>query len=401
VDFSGVMRIFWRLMGADVDAATCTLVATRTDSNSNMKTEVSQRSLMSIQVLRAVAALAIVIAHFWSAFEAFGHPNPWPNFILGAAGVDLFFVISGFIMVYSSEAMFGQPMAPAQFILRRLARIVPLYWAATTIWLCWILAYHQGLAPYDLDWRSVLASYVFLPYPGPSGLYQAPVLGVGWTLNYEMFFYAIFAVALLFPRRVAVIGISALFVTIVFIGHKLGPVPPNPMVVWANQLILEFAFGMVIAQVYRAGMRLPLWIAGMLIFSGVGLLCLSPNGDFRLLPRYLNWGGAAALIVAGFTLSKARAPNGRLMKGLVLLGDASYALYLTHAIVVAVAQWFVAPRMNPSTQPWLYAAFLLTLCLGTAIAVHLILERPLTRGLQKLINRVWKRPEAVLQPGLT
>jgi peptidoglycan/LPS O-acetylase OafA/YrhL len=356
-----------------------------------MKAAVSQHSLVSIQLLRAVAALAIVIAHFWSAFEAFGHPNPWPNFILGAAGVDLFFVISGFIMVYSSEPLFGQSTAPAQFFLRRLARIVPLYWAATTAWLCWLLAYHHGLAPYDLDWRSVLASYVFLPYPGPSGSYQAPALGVGWTLNYEMFFYAIFSVALLFPRRAAVIGVSVLFVVIVFLGHKLGPVPPNPMVVWANQFILEFAFGMLIAQAYRAGARLPLWLAVPLIFSGAALLCLSPNGDFRLLPRYLNWGGGAALIVAGFTLSKARAPSGHLIKGVVLIGDSSYVLYLSHTLVVAITHWFLAPRVHPLTQPWLYAALLFTLCLGTAIAVHLLLERPLTCALQKRIDRLWKR----------
>src|SRR5438093_4622260 len=124
-----------------------------------MKTEVSQHPLVSIQVLRAVAALAIIVAHFWGAFEAFGHPNPWPNFILGAAGVDLFFVISGFIMVYSSERMFGQPTAPAQFFFRRLARIVPLYWAVTTAWVLWVLALLNGFGLYFLVWCLFLDSF--------------------------------------------------------------------------------------------------------------------------------------------------------------------------------------------------------------------------------------------------
>jgi hypothetical protein len=83
--------------------------------------------LSSIQVLRALAALAVAFAHIWPVFAQYSQPDAVPNFILGAAGVDLFFVISGFIMVYTSEPMFGQPGAPTNFLLRRIIRIVLRY----------------------------------------------------------------------------------------------------------------------------------------------------------------------------------------------------------------------------------------------------------------------------------
>jgi peptidoglycan/LPS O-acetylase OafA/YrhL len=102
--------------------------------------------------------------------------------LYGPFGVDIFFVISGFVMVYSSERLFGQPGAPITFFARRLARIVPLFWAATTI-LVWVVV------PYAST-KAVLGSLFFGPHI-PS---EAPLLLVGWTLIFEMFFYVVFAI---------------------------------------------------------------------------------------------------------------------------------------------------------------------------------------------------------------
>ena len=87
--------------------------------------------LASIQVLRACAASMVLLAHQWQALEQVGAPDAIPNWVAGAFGVDLFFVISGFIMVYTSEPLFGRRDASRIFIGRRLLRIVPLYWALT------------------------------------------------------------------------------------------------------------------------------------------------------------------------------------------------------------------------------------------------------------------------------
>src|ERR1700756_2337701 len=142
-------------------------------------------SLLSIQALRAVAALLVLAGHISTILIAEHKAASFPLFALGPFGVDLFFVISGFVMVYSSERLFGQPGAPFKFFARRLARIVPLYWAATSILVWFVVPYAST--------KAVLGSFLFAPHI-PS---EAPLLFVGWTLIFEMFFYAVFAIALL------------------------------------------------------------------------------------------------------------------------------------------------------------------------------------------------------------
>ena len=158
------------------------------------------RSLQGLQVLRAVAALGVVFHHLPIFLEGkLGLTGVVPPLLLGAAGVDLFFVISGFIMVYSSEPLFGRPHAPRVFLLRRLSRIVPLYWAATSFLLGYLLLVGVAFVRVNLPWDVILTSYAFIPFPRRDGL-MMPVLNVGWTLNYEMFFYLVFAAAILLPR---------------------------------------------------------------------------------------------------------------------------------------------------------------------------------------------------------
>src|SRR5215467_2504234 len=155
----------------------------------------SNPTIPAIQFLRALAAAAVVAFHV--RFDFVNNVSP-PGFLpaafnLGAAGVDLFFVISGFVMVYSSESLFGRPNAPATFLLRRIVRIVPLYWLMTSVMLAYVLA--RGFGPSDASPQLALASYFFIPYRRPSGAMD-PLYGIGWTLNYEMFFYVVFAVAM-------------------------------------------------------------------------------------------------------------------------------------------------------------------------------------------------------------
>ena len=181
----------------------------------------SQAPLASIQVLRAAAALAVLFAHLWPALAQFGNENIIPNFTFGAAGVDLFFVISGFIMVYTSERLFGQRDGPGRFLTRRLIRIVPMYWALTTLV---VVAWYGVKLPDHTTWTNVVGSYLFIPTLKPGGG-TAPVLGVGWTLNYEMLFYFLFAITIMFQRRMAVIVLSALLFGIVNIPAELGLEP--------------------------------------------------------------------------------------------------------------------------------------------------------------------------------
>jgi exopolysaccharide production protein ExoZ len=194
-------------------------------------------SLVSIQALRAIAALLVFWGHAINAVHLKGEAD-FPH-LYGPFGVDIFFVISGFVMVYSSERLFGQPGAPITFFARRLARIVPLYWAATTILVWFVVPYAST--------KAVLGSLFFGPHI-PS---EAPLLLVGWTLIFEMFFYVVFAIALFAKRRFAVVaGVTVFLIlfSLLFGPDDAGPStqpPPSSGIAYylADPIIIEFVFG--------------------------------------------------------------------------------------------------------------------------------------------------------------
>ena len=211
--------------------------------------------LPHIQLLRAFAALCVVAFHaqndasvvaarLGKAFtrsEAF----PW------LAGVDIFFVISGFIMVYASARLFGSAQGPRIFLAHRIARIVPLYWATTMLYLAVVLLAPALLNSEYLAPGFVTSSFLFIPAARPDGLVQ-PLYSLGWTLNYEMFFYALFAIAVAFPRQRAVAALIGALILIVGLGQTLAPLP-QPLAFWSDPIILEFAFGMALGWASAEG----------------------------------------------------------------------------------------------------------------------------------------------------
>ena len=323
-------------------------------------------SLLSIQILRAIAALAVTYEHIagYEFARQYGLPDALPPFKFGRAGVDLFFVISGFVMVYASQRYFGRTKAPQEFFLRRLARIVPLYWLTTSI----ILVY-------------LLVQYLFIPYPQLNGL-MAPVHGVGWTLNYEMFFYTCFCVALLFSRRTGVLVLAAFLFA--FEGlNQLTPLP-NPLGYWADPIILEFVFGMLIATLLLSGFRIPhVWAGALVVISFLALLGLDYLTES---PRLLALGVPSAFIVGSLVLADSSAKPSSLWQPLSFLGDASYSLYLVHPIAITLPRRLFPHLVNPASSPWLYAALLLATALAAAVVVHLLFEKPVTRILQNRIG---------------
>ena len=194
--------------------------ATGESANASVR---GSRTLPSVQILRAVAALGVLTYHtFVDISLRLGGTVVLHNLVIGAAGVDLFFIISGFVMVYSSESLFGHRDAPRVFFLRRLARVAPLYWAVSVVILAYVLiAYRSLIDIYSVG--SVIASFAFVPYPAPgNNSLMQPVHGLGWTLNYEMFFYVVFTAAILLPRRFAVMAVATVFLALVAIGRKIG-----------------------------------------------------------------------------------------------------------------------------------------------------------------------------------
>src|SRR5262245_23624339 len=335
-------------------------------------------SLVSIQALRAIAAFLVFWGHAINAVNL-KVPAEFPTFY-GPFGVDLFFVISGFVMVYSSESLFGRPGAPIKFFARRLARIVPLYWAATTI-LVWFVA------PYAST-KAVLGSLFFLPHV-PA---DAPLLFVGWTLIFEMFFYAVFAIALLAKRRFVVVACASAFLISFMV---FGPAPAtaglwsppaaSSIAYLADPIIIEFVFGMIIALVYRAGGRLSIWATiSLIIIAFIWFAATIP-----WVPRPYSAGIAAALIVAAMSLSSMSSPKSNpVVRGVVFLGDISYALYCTHLLSFTFVAWIVTTlAISPAGHAWIYFGAMLATGLVAAAGIYLMCEKPTTNFLKRVIEQ--------------
>jgi exopolysaccharide production protein ExoZ len=308
--------------------------------------------LSSIQVLRGIAAVMVVLFHVL-------------GFQIGAAGVDIFFVISGFIMFHTNRNVFGLTGAAILFLKRRILRIAPLYW------LCTAFAFWPGV-----ELKSLVASVLFVPIRSEDGSIHT-VLAPGWSLNFEMFFYIVFAAGLMLPRKYGLPAIIATLSALILLGLATKPTQAA-FIYWTNPLILEFVFGLAIAYVYEKGKTLSSKM-GMSMFA-LGVLILAifslshyPTPD-RVYAGYLvlGWGLPAALIVAGAALSDQGALATARWRIPQLLGDASYSIYLTHLLVFGVAVNFHVPHVGIPTV-------LATLLVG--VCVHFYVERPIGRVL--------------------
>src|SRR3569833_1234402 len=232
--------------------------------------------LDGLQMLRFFAAFAVLLEHVMHEALSFGIA---PDSLISrlepvdfGVGVDVFFVISGFIMLHISADKFGRPGAASDFLLRRIVRLVPLYWLFTLAMLAAMLLVPGQLAHTRLDPAHILASFGFIPWRDSTGLAH-PILGLGWTLNYEMYFYAVFALMLLVPLRAGGWTIAGLFVALA-LAHLAVPASQVQAYFWTDPIILEFLFGIGLALLLRRGVVLPGWMAPVLVvlgFVGLGL----------------------------------------------------------------------------------------------------------------------------------
>ncbi|GGC88188.1 acyltransferase family protein [Chelatococcus reniformis] len=350
-----------------------------------------QPTLLGLQVLRALAALAVAIHHVQHeaaqlvaqdgrSFSA-SHVLPW------LAGVDVFFVISGFIMVLSSARLFARPGASRVFLSRRLIRIVPIYWAATGLFLVVMLLTPQALnSPRPEVWQ-VVASLLFIPYARPDGLVQ-PVYSLGWTLNYEMLFYVLFGAAIGLPRHLAVAAVTALLALAVALGLALGPLP-EPLAYWTQPIVLEFVLGMGLGLLYARGVRLPLAVrAGLAVAALLALHAdLPQTGAFGAFGNVIGYGVPGALLVVAAAFGHAPGKPPRFETALATLGDASYALYLVHPFAIRFAsQALVAAHLAPNVPAAAFIAVGLVVAVAAALAVHRWFEQPVLRLLRRRVG---------------
>lgn len=334
--------------------------------------------LVSVQLLRAIAAAAVVFEHAQAeagqSVTGFQHIN----FDFGI-GVDIFFIISGFVMWLSSAHLFGQPGGTLTFLKKRFQRVVPLYWLYTLGMLAAIMLLPDKLNNPDASPLMVLSSFLFFPYPNLIGEYT-PVLALGWTLNYEMFFYALFAVALFFPRKFGLAVLAALILGFVALWTVT---TSGPVLFWGRPIILEFLIGVLLARLYMAyGNRsnLALFIGCVaLAFVAYYLLQASPS-------RLIRLGIPSAFFAAAFIFFLPTRLSGALSGIAKVGGDSSYTLYLSHPFTLAIVK-IIWQRLDPAgAHPWAYVWSATLICVLAGYVLYLLIERPLLR--------LWKRKPA-------
>lgn len=342
--------------------------------NSNAGTQFS-----TVQALRAVAALLVVLLHalqMWG--ERVDNLAPgvaWEN---GAAGVDIFFVISGFVMVISSQGLMRRPSGWWVFLRHRLIRIVPLYWIMTSLKLLAVVLLGGLAIRTQLDIDYVTRSYLFLPVLDGTGKFR-PLLPVGWTLTFELLFYLLFALAL--ALRVGVLRVLGPALAIIAVVALFRSAAWPAWTILADTIVLEFLFGVLLGKAVVAGQRLGIASATLLFVGGfLAILMLPPASD---VARVLVWGLPAAALVSGAVFMEPIA-GGALPGWLLRLGDASYAIYLSHGLVLpAIGILIVEAGLSGLVGE--FAAIFLCLLLSSAagLLLHVYLERPMTAWLRK------------------
>lgn len=342
----------------------------------------STQSFLTVQALRAVAALLVVVYHafdMWQARIGSGTPDlSWSN---GAAGVDIFFVISGFVMVVSSQRLLSQPRGWLTFMRYRVVRIVPLYWLLTTVKLALVLLFADLAlrSSHDLDY--VMRSYAFFPMLDSAGHFR-PLLPVGWTLTYEFLFYLLFALAMCLRVGTMSVLVPAF---VVFVGLALLRTDTWPAwTILFSTIVVEFLFGVALAQATLRGWALPAASAGAAMLLGFVLILTVPEGGENL--RTLTWGLPALLIVAGAVAMESRM-RGKLPQWLLTLGDASYSIYLVHGFVLpAVGVALIALHWSTLGALTLTVTACLLVASLAGLLTYVFVERPMTVSLKKQIG---------------
>lgn len=339
----------------------------------------------NIQLLRALAAYAVVGHHIIDTlrhYVAVGHVTMDPK--IGATGVNVFFVISGYIMM---ETTSRRDVTPQEFMMHRLIRVAPLYWVLT---LFAVAITQFGISLFghtSISAEHIIRSLLFLPQWGADGRSTVPVLFVGWTLNYEMMFYAGFAACLLLPTAemrlwAGCAGIAALWLAALVSDNAY-------LVYWGNDVIIAFALGML---VWRAGLVVspPVFVSWAAAAVGIAILALpdiiSALGTARHGPLVPNI-GAALIVYAALSLERRGTSVGD--GWLKRQGDASYSLYLLHPFVLQTVgkAWLVA---HVGVGVGRLAVLVVLMLLASGISgtlLHLYVERPMTEAIRRAFDR--------------
>ncbi|HMI77835.1 MAG TPA: acyltransferase [Ferruginibacter sp.] len=348
-----------------------------------------QKNLHLIQLLRGVASILVVLMHLTVNFsEILNHSYLFGIFYFGGSGVDIFFVLSGFIITYSHLQHIGNPSATGTFLKKRFIRIYPIYFIIATVFLATQLALPAFYRThFDTSIGNLLQTYFLLPE-------HVMINGVSWTLTNELFFYLLFTLALIIPDKKYTLYLAlayfiflaalALTGTDIANGNKYTVLVFHPM-------NLEFLLGVLIVLIVKKipkKITYPILVIGILWFiSGAMLdnnkMIIVPDKVNPALNRVILSGISSFLII--LALVKLEITSRIKINSLFLkLGDASYSIYLIHLPLV-VAYCKIIAKFNIKSDFTLFALtsiFLIAVC-WVGIMIYQRVEKPLISKLNK------------------
>jgi peptidoglycan/LPS O-acetylase OafA/YrhL len=357
----------------------------------------SLHQIDGLQLLRAVAVISVAWLHGSEKLAVHsGHRLP----DLGVFGVDIFFVISGFILSSVAMRERRQPGLPttANFLKRRLLRIYPLYWIFALLAIARLSLSHQ---PFESKYIPAFFLMPPLQYPAFPLLHE-----FSWTLIFEVFFYALLSVLLLKTIRYAVPALIAVLLLLVGAGTVIDIHRPV-LIILCNPILLEFAFGAAIALVFRqTGQRRNLGIACTVAGAALALLFHNVHPanvaggqqmitiDAGVFLRVGTFGIAAVLLVGGIVLWSPSLDT-RVGRLFVILGNASYSIYLFSSIGIEMILRLLFKLNGHPVSLFKQATYnslsvLVVLALGWLL--YDLVEWPMLRSIQ---SRVGKKPAPI------
>lgn len=342
-----------------------------------------KNQLETLQIIRAVASTSVVYFHIGSV-PCFRGVGFFPCF--GGFGVDIFFVLSGFVM--AMVAATGQ--AGSRFAVNRITRIVPLYWTLTTFLLALAVLKPELLNSTTANLSNYLCSIFFIPYFKENGTLM-PLLFVGWSLNYEMFFYVCVWLSLITARKHSPwVIVGLLLAAYIVFGRYADNQTLNRF--WGNELMFEFVLGMLAFLAYdkqylanrSTGVMLAVGFAGYLFMAAAEANALH-------FSRLLSYGVPSFLVVcsAGSLESVVNCAPRAVVKALVSVGDASYATYLSHPYVTEAVRKVLDQKFHLMNINNLVGVTLtLFLALTAGALIYKLVDKPLSQYCKARMERV-------------
>jgi exopolysaccharide production protein ExoZ len=351
----------------------------------------------AIQILRFVAASFVVIDHALSDVIRDTGPLVKTSWALGEVGVIVFFGISGFIMASTQFDSFGSPAKALDFWFRRIIRIVPIYTVATT------LQYFNKLQLGGVySFANYLRSIAFIPYIGEGGHYR-PILAQGWTLDYEMFFYLIFALSLLFARGWG-FGLSIGVFLLLAALHGTAVVTNATVNFYTGHILIYFVSGMLVAlakhYVDRSSHRL--WLPTLSVVAIMGIMTAARTVSYGYPWDWYFLALSFVLVfVCVYVCASCLPAHFNKMQSLFeRLGDVSYSTYLFHGFTLGALK-ILSSRIDQHETTLMLAFVLLSVIVGnlTGLIAYMAIERPLTDFFSRRYRESWGKLSVNLARG--